>query len=50
MSCVAVMAYTVVMEPSTMPNFSCTTFVRGAKEFVVHDAFEAMVCVARHSL
>merc|ERR1712117_118911 len=37
-SCVAVMACTVVIRPSTMPNFSCTTFVRGARQLVVHEA------------
>merc|ERR1719210_1540333 len=42
-SCVAVMACTVVIKPSTMPNFSCTTFVRGAKQLVVQDAFETTV-------
>merc|ERR1712151_50347 len=39
-SCVAVMACTVVMRPSTMPNLPCTTLVSGAKQFVVHEAFE----------
>merc|ERR1711976_565767 len=49
-SCVAVIACTVVMRPSTMPNFSCTTFVKGAKQFVVHEAFETTVSVALYSL
>merc|ERR1719168_591983 len=49
-SCVAVMACTVVMRPSTMPNFSCTTFVSGAKQFVVQEAFETTVSVALYSL
>merc|ERR1719168_196507 len=42
-SWVAVMACTVVMRPSTMPKFSWTTFVSGARQFVVHDAFETTV-------
>merc|ERR1719195_1548095 len=42
-SCVAVMACTVVIRPSTMPNFSCTTLVRGARQLVVQDAFETSV-------
>merc|ERR1719510_2894038 len=42
-SCVAVMAWTVVMRPSTMPNFSCTTLVNGARQFVVQEAFETTV-------
>merc|ERR1719356_2375177 len=42
-SCVAVMAWTVVMRPSTMPNFSCTTFVKGARQFVVQEAFDTTV-------
>merc|ERR1719473_1965370 len=42
-SCVAVIACTVVMRPSTMPNFSCTTFVRGARQLVVHEALETTV-------
>merc|ERR1719316_137700 len=37
-SCVAVMACTVVFRPSTMPNLSFTTFASGARQFVVHDA------------
>merc|ERR1719324_859423 len=42
-SCVAVMAWTVVMRPSLMPKFSCTTFANGAKQFVVHEALETTV-------
>merc|ERR1719333_1409973 len=45
-SCVAVMACTVVMRPSTMPNFSCTTLVSGARQFVVQDAFDTTVSEA----
>merc|ERR1719454_1458141 len=39
-SCVAVIACTVVIKPSTMPNLLCTTFASGARQFVVHDAFD----------
>merc|ERR1712151_510881 len=49
-SCVAVMACTVVMRPSSIPNFSCTTFVRGAKQLVVQEAFETTVSEALYSL
>merc|ERR1719506_2155679 len=37
-SCVAVIACTVVISPSLMPNLSLTTFASGARQFVVHDA------------
>merc|ERR1719409_1644590 len=37
-SCVAVMACTVVIKPSLMPKFSWRTLARGAKQLVVHDA------------
>merc|ERR1711979_129609 len=49
-SCVAVIACTVVMRPSTMPHFSCTTFVSGARQFVVQEALETTVSVALYSL
>merc|ERR1719421_577725 len=42
-NCVAVIACTVVINPSTRPNFSCTHLVKGAKQFVVQDAFETTV-------
>merc|ERR1719401_886768 len=42
-SCVAVIAWTVVMRPSTMPNLSLTTLDRGAKQFVVQEALETTV-------
>merc|ERR1719343_1539370 len=42
-SCVAVIACTVVIKPSFRPNFSCTTFANGAKQLVVHEAFETTV-------
>src|SRR5208337_686725 len=31
---------TVVMTPARMPISSCSTFARGARQFVVQDAFE----------
>merc|ERR1719171_416547 len=37
-SWVAVIACTVVMRPSTMPNLSLTTFASGARQLVVHEA------------
>lgn len=37
---VAVMACTVVIKPSTIPNFWSTHFVKGAKQFVVHEALD----------
>merc|ERR1712226_1033073 len=42
-NCVAVMACTVVIKPSTRPNFSCTTLVSGARQFVVQEAFDTTV-------
>ena len=36
----------VVMMPDTMPNVSWSTFATGARQFVVHDAFEMMWCSA----
>merc|ERR1719436_1357969 len=47
---VAVMACTVVMRPSRMPNFSWTTFVSGARQFVVHEAFETTVSDVLYSV
>ena len=38
--CVAVYECTVVINASTMPNFSCTTLAKGAKQLVVHEALE----------
>merc|ERR1719223_186321 len=35
-----VAAWTVVMRPCLMPNFSLTTFTSGARPLVVHDAHE----------
>ena len=34
------------MMPRSMPNSSCSTFATGARQFVVHDAFEMMWCFA----
>merc|ERR1719428_1847794 len=42
-SWVAVIACTVVMRPSTIPNFSWTTFVRGARQLVVQLALDTTV-------
>merc|ERR1719182_971724 len=39
-SCDAVAAWTVVMRPCLMPNFSLTTFTSGARPLVVHDAHD----------
>jgi hypothetical protein len=38
--CVAVVAWIVLIKPSTMPNRSFITFARGARQLVVHDALE----------
>ncbi len=40
--CVAVVACTVVIKPSLMPQLSLSTFAIGAKQFVVHEAFETI--------
>merc|ERR1719495_1728428 len=39
-SCDAVAAWTVVIRPCLMPNFSLMTFTRGARPLVVHDAHD----------
>merc|ERR1719446_1904197 len=39
-SCEAVAAWTVVMRPCLMPNFSLTVLTSGARPLVVHDAQE----------
>merc|ERR1719379_449237 len=39
-SCDAVAAWTVVIRPCLMPNFSLTTFTSGARPLVVHEAHE----------
>ena len=41
-----VYACTVVMRPCSMPNVSFSTLASGARQFVVHDAFEMTVCCA----
>merc|ERR1719331_2554690 len=41
--CVAVVACTVVMRPSTMPNCSSITLASGPRQLVVHEAFERML-------
>ena len=33
--------------PLTMPNFSFSTFANGARQFVVQDALEMIVCFCR---
>merc|ERR1719199_1524419 len=45
-SCVAVMACTVVIKPSTMPNLVCITFESGARQLVVQEALETTVSEA----
>src|SRR5215472_2597681 len=46
--CVAVIAWTVVIRPSTMPNLSCTTLARGARQPVVQEALETTVISFRY--
>src|SRR3954462_9345292 len=41
--CVAVVACTVVISPRLIPHVSLSTFATGARQFVVHDAFEIIV-------
>src|SRR5215468_6271066 len=48
--CVAVIACTVVIRPSTMPNLSCTTLARGARQLVVQEALETTVISFRYLL
>merc|ERR1719313_3308711 len=38
--CEAVAAWTVVIRPCLMPNFSLMTFTSGARPLVVHDAHD----------
>merc|ERR1719517_413812 len=47
---VAVVACTVVMRPSSSPNLSCTTFVRGARQLVVQDALDTTVSLDLYSV
>eukprot|EP00958_Prasinococcus_capsulatus_P020246 scaffold2592_cov395-Prasinococcus_capsulatus_cf.AAC.10 len=39
---VAVVAWTVDISPSAMPKLSLMTLARGARQLVVHDAFDTM--------
>ena len=39
-------ACTVVMRPRLMPHVSCSTLAIGARQFVVHEALEMIVCPA----
>ena len=39
-----VYACTVVITPWRIPIVSCSTFATGARQFVVHDAFEITTC------
>src|SRR3546814_4190707 len=38
--CVAVVACTVVIRPRLIPHLSCSTLASGARQLVVHEAFE----------
>merc|ERR1719484_479197 len=48
-SCDAVAAWTVVIRPCLMPNFSFTTFTSGARPLVVHDAHETTAMEVSYS-
>ena len=39
-----VYAWIVVMKPRSIVYASCRSFATGAMQFVVHDAFEMMLC------
>src|SRR6185436_17465276 len=41
--CVAVTACTVIIRPSSSPKLSLITLAIGARQFVVHEAFETIV-------
>merc|ERR1719161_1862338 len=45
-ACEAVDAWTVVMRPCLMPNFSLMTFTMGARPLVVHEAQDTTACEA----
>src|SRR3990167_6205355 len=47
--CVAVAACTVVIRPRLMPQLSLSTLATGARQLVVQDAAETMVCPAYFS-
>ena len=36
----------VVIQPLVMPKLSCSTLANGARQLVVHDAFEITTCFA----
>jgi hypothetical protein len=40
--CVAVAACTVVIKPRLMPKLSLSTLAIGARQFVVHEAFDTI--------
>ncbi len=40
----AVYAWIVVIKPRSMPIVSCSTLATGARQLVVHDAFEITWC------
>merc|ERR1719217_1125472 len=48
-SCDAVAAWTVVIRPCLMPNFSLMTFTRGARPLVVHDAHDTTAMDDSHT-
>ena len=39
-----VYAWMVVIQPLEMPKFSWSTLATGARQLVVHDAFDTMAC------
>src|SRR5215472_1758699 len=47
--CVAVIAWTVVISPSTIPNLSCTILARGARQPVVQEALETTFISFRYT-
>lgn len=47
---VAVVAWMVLIKPSTIPNLSWMTLARGARQLVVQDAFEICIKVKHVSL
>merc|ERR1719181_1603811 len=48
-SCEAVAAWTVVIRPCLMPNFSLMTFTSGARPLVVHDAHDTTAIEVSYS-
>src|SRR6201996_9255538 len=47
---VAVTAWMVLIRPSSIPNLSFSTLAIGAKQLVVHEALDTMVCSAFNDL